>query len=322
MLADAGLPGEHDRVGAVEDRVGDVGGLRAGRPGVLHHRLQHLRGHDHRLAGLAAHLDRRLLHDRHLLERQLHAQVAAGDHHAVERLDDPREVLHRLGLLDLGQDRDPSTDLVHDRVHVVDVVARCARTTGSTMSTPIRRAQRRSSLSLSDSAGTLTATPGEVDALVVADRPTLDHAGAHAGADDVDDLELDLAVVDQDGVAGVAVVGQALVGGAALRHVAEDVLGRDRELGPVDERDRPVGEAPEPDLGTLQVRDDAHAPVELLGGTPHVGVGLGVHRVLTVGHVQARDVHARLDELLDLLVGGGGRTQGAHDLRSTHGDEQ
>ena len=55
---------------------------------------------------LAGGLDGPLLHQRHLLQRQLHAEVAAGDHDAVERVDDRLELVDRLGLLDLGDDRD------------------------------------------------------------------------------------------------------------------------------------------------------------------------------------------------------------------------
>ena len=49
--AGGGLAGEHQRVGAVEHRVGDVRRLGAGRARLLHHRLEHLRRDDHRLAG-------------------------------------------------------------------------------------------------------------------------------------------------------------------------------------------------------------------------------------------------------------------------------
>ena len=41
---------------------------------------------------------------RHLLERQLDAEVAARDHHAVGRADDALDVLERRVLLDLGDD--------------------------------------------------------------------------------------------------------------------------------------------------------------------------------------------------------------------------
>ena len=65
-----------------------------------------------------------LLHQRHLVERQLDAEVAAGHHDAVERVDDRLEVVDRLRLLDLGEHRAADALLVHDRVDELDVVGR------------------------------------------------------------------------------------------------------------------------------------------------------------------------------------------------------
>ena len=53
---------------------------------VLDHRLEDLGRDDDRLGLAAGHLDGALLDDRHLLERQLDAEVTAGDHDAVEGL--------------------------------------------------------------------------------------------------------------------------------------------------------------------------------------------------------------------------------------------
>ena len=122
--ADAGLARQHHRVGAVEHRVGDVGRLGPGRARMGDHRLEHLGRDDHRLGVVAADLDRPLLHDRHLLERHLDAEVAARDHDAVEGEHDLFEPVDRLGLLDLGDDRAVDADLVHDLVHELDVFGR------------------------------------------------------------------------------------------------------------------------------------------------------------------------------------------------------
>ena len=129
VLPHARLAGEHHGVGAVEDRVRDVGGLRAGRPRVGDHRLEHLGRHDHRLGVAAGLVDHPLLQERHVLERALHPEVAAGHHERVERLDDLVEVVDRLRLLDLGDDRQHHAFLAHDRAHVVDVGGASARRT-------------------------------------------------------------------------------------------------------------------------------------------------------------------------------------------------
>ena len=47
-VADRGLAGEHDAIGLLVDRVGDVGDLGAGRDRLADHRLEHVRGDDHR----------------------------------------------------------------------------------------------------------------------------------------------------------------------------------------------------------------------------------------------------------------------------------
>ena len=88
VVAHGGLAGKHYRIGAVKDRVGHVAGLGPGRPGVGPHRVEHVgRGHD-RLAGRPRRRDQPFLHVGHLFQRDFHAQVAAGHHDPVERLDD------------------------------------------------------------------------------------------------------------------------------------------------------------------------------------------------------------------------------------------
>ena len=68
-------------------------------------------------------------------------------------------------------------------------------------STPSRRAKRRSSSSLSDSAGTLTATPGRDRPLLLDTSPPSTTRQTTSGALDADDGERELAVVDEQPVA-------------------------------------------------------------------------------------------------------------------------
>ncbi len=88
---------QHHGIGPVIDRIGNVGDFGAGRCGAFDHAFQHLRGHDHRLAQLRASLTMRLLQWRHFFGQQLHAQIAARDHHSVGQFDDFVEALTAIG---------------------------------------------------------------------------------------------------------------------------------------------------------------------------------------------------------------------------------
>ena len=114
------------------------------------------------------------------------------------------------------------------------------------MSAPVRMAQRRSASSFSVRAGRETGDARQVDALVAGHRTGHDDLGVHVVALDLGDLEADLAVVDQDRVARVAVARQALEGGGGDVLVALDVaaisgddeLLAERSAGPCPRRRR------------------------------------------------------------------------------------
>ena len=88
ILAGSRLAGEHDRAGAVVDRVRDVGGLGAGRARAVDHGFKHLGGGDDALAEETAAGNKILLHRRQPVKRHLDAHVAAGDHDAFAVLAD------------------------------------------------------------------------------------------------------------------------------------------------------------------------------------------------------------------------------------------
>mmetsp|Transcript_89723 Transcript_89723/g.175578 ORF Transcript_89723/g.175578 Transcript_89723/m.175578 type:complete len:379 (-) Transcript_89723:226-1362(-) len=114
--------GEHHAIRAVQDRVRHIAGLGASRPGQIDHGLQHLRGRDHRLPHHVAPRDHHLLRQEHLLRRDLHAQVAPGNHDAVAGLHDGVEILQALLVLDLRDDLDAApaqAEGIADELHIV-----------------------------------------------------------------------------------------------------------------------------------------------------------------------------------------------------------
>ena len=179
-------------------------------------------------------------------------EVAAGDHDAVERVDDLFEGVDRLRLLDLRDDRDLAALLGHDLEDPVDVrgVAheRQRDVVGAELEAPAQVG-----FVLLRQRGHVDGDAGEVDALVVRDRAGDDALGLHLDAVGLEDLDLDLAVVDQQEVAGRHVVRQALEGRADEVLGADDVLGRDRQDVADLEVVRTGLELAEADLRPLQV---------------------------------------------------------------------
>ena len=317
VLAHARLTREHDRVGAVQDGVGDVAGLGARGNRVVDHRLEHLRRDDDGLGHAAAEFDGALLHDRNGFQRQFDAQIAAGDHDSVECVDDLLEVVDGLRLLDLGDDGDVTPLLGHDHVHALHVLGAAHERQGDQVGADAQT-PAEVGLVLLGQRGNGDRDAGKVDALVVGDGAGDDDLGRDHDAVGLDDLDLDLAVVDQEVVARLDVVREALERRRDDLLGAGDVLGGDLE----DVADREivgaVGELAEADLGSLQVDEHGDGAAGILRGFANVGEARLVNGVIAVAEVHARDVDTRLDDRPHLLVRGGGGSQGGDDLGASH----
>src|SRR5690606_30217831 len=160
---------------------------------------------------------------------------------------------------------------------------------------------------------------GKVQTLVVRDRSRHLHAGDDPGAVDLEDTHGDLAVVDEDPVARLAVSGKPLIAGGDQLLGAGHVLSGDGEDVPFGELLGAAREVAETDLRALEVHQHRDGTAGRLGGVAHVAVD---HLVLLGGAVRAvdpSDVHTGVDEFLDLLGRRRGRADRADGLRSTHG---
>src|SRR5665647_936079 len=194
-------------------------------------------------------LDGSLLHDRDHLERQLDPQVTASDHEAVKRFDDLDQVVHRLRLLDLGDDRDRATLLRHDPRDVVVVGGAADEGQGDEVGAQAKGPAQV----LLVLGGHADGNARQVEALVVGDRPTYLDPGDHPRTLDSGDPDSDPTVVDQDPVADPRVARQALVRGRGELLGPRHVLGGDGEHVALVEVHLVFSEAAEADLRTLQV---------------------------------------------------------------------
>jgi hypothetical protein len=295
MPSDAGLAGQHHRVSAVQHRVGHVGGLGPGRPRVLDHRLEHLGRDDCRLGRLPARLRGPLLHQRHPLQRHLHAEVAAGHHDPVERGQHRGQLGDRLRLLQLGQHRNGPALLGQHRPDRPGVGRRPdERQRGQVH--PEREREPQVLGVLAGQRRLAHRDPGQGQALVIGHRAAFGHLADHVGSADGDDHQPHVAVVDQQPVARRDVVGQPRVRRRHPPRGAGLVLGGDRDPVAGAPLDRAVGEPAEAHLRALQVGEQADRAAGPLGRRPHPLDRLLVFGVGAVAEVEPGHVHARLDQ--------------------------
>ena len=230
VVADGRLAGEHQRGGAVEDRVRDVARLGARRLGLVHHRLEHLRRGDHRLPDLEAAEDDPLLQQRHERRADLDAEVAARDHDRVGLLEHVVEDVDRLRLLDLRDHVRVRARLLDQRAQVAHVRGRADEGERDEVDVDPERELEVARV-LHRQRRDRDRDPRQVDALVRGDPPADDDGAARTAAGDLADPQPDEPVVDQDVVTGLEHVadhrrrdGQVAVGC--------ELLGADRHLLP------------------------------------------------------------------------------------------
>ena len=159
----------------------------------------------------------------------------------------------------------------------------------------------------------------QVDALVAGNRPGNDDLGVHVVAFDLGDLKTNLAVIDENRIASMAIARQALERGGSDMLVALDVVGGDDELLAFGQLDLvfTVGVLLEPtatDLRTLQINQGCDVAAGGLGGGAEVVVDLEVVFRSAVGAVQTSNVHTCFDKAGDAFQGLGSWTDGIYDL--------
>lgn len=113
----------------------------------------------------------------------------------------------------------------------------------------------------------------------------------------------------------------AVCGGAGLC-VAGNIAGGDGETLALHEVDPFVDERAQPDLGSLQIREDRYSHPGIAGGPADqvqsgLVIGLGA-----MAQVQPGNRHSTTDEFGHCLFGIRCRTKSAHNFRSTHSSER
>ena len=306
---------EHHRVGAVDDRVGHVQHLGAGRDRVVDHRLQHLGGGDDDAVVLERGADDLLLQAGQFGVADLHAQVAARHHHHVRGAGDFNEVFDGLGAFDLGDQEGVGAGGLRQRAGLVHVGRGAAEGHGQEVHAQAS-SNRDVLLVLVGERAQRQAAAEAVEALAVGQRAVGEHAGADAVAFDRQHFDRHQAVVEQQRVARMHVVDQAQVADADLAGVTRRRVGTAQQVELVagDQRHLATGELFDADLRALQVGQDADFAALFGRGFAHRRHPRRVLFGRAVGEVQAHHVDAGAHQAGKHARCVGGRAEGGEDL--------
>ncbi|GIX60969.1 uncharacterized protein BcabD6B2_04040 [Babesia caballi] len=317
VLAVGRLPRQHHTVAAVQHRVDDVRGLRPGGPREVDHGLQHLGRGDDRLGGLVAPLDHVLLRQADLLNGDFHAQVAAGDHDAVGLGDDFVDVAQALHVLDLGDNLDVPSGLAQHSPALPDIIRR------------LREGERDEveivgDCEVDDVVDVLLPQDWEVDldarqvhVLLFADGGVVEHLDYDVGVVRLSHRATQASIGDEDGAPDADRLGQQGVRARdALVVPLHLVVGRDLERLPLRKRHWLVLlEQSGSDLRPLGVQQQAQVGFRaLLHGFAHHLERLALRLVVSMGEVEAADVHSRVDEGDHRLRVGDGGSHGTDHM--------
>mmetsp|Transcript_25198 Transcript_25198/g.46798 ORF Transcript_25198/g.46798 Transcript_25198/m.46798 type:complete len:527 (-) Transcript_25198:106-1686(-) len=321
MFAVGGLAGEHDAVGSVEDGVGHVGTLGAGRTGVRDHGLEHLGRGDYRLAGDVCLPDHVLLGEEDLLGRDFHAQVAAGNHDGVGRSKDLGVVLQSLKVLDLADDFDLPVFLSEDLANLVHVGCLPDEGRGDVVDAVLASPVLDVVNVLLGEGGKVDDDAWKVHILPFSDGGIVLDTAVHFALVDLalEDGEDEGSVGDEDTLSLLDRGGEGRVGARQLALISlERVVGSEGDGLALDKVDLlPLREESRADLGTLGVQHDGDVRVLVLRGRPQSIQTRLVSVVTAVTEVESSDVHAGVDELLELRDLPARGTEGAYDLGTT-----
>ena len=259
-------------------------------------------------------MDEHLLDDRHLLQRDLHAQVAAGHHDAVAHAQDLVDVLHALHVFDLGDDGHIGAAQGAEELAHVQNVLRTAGEGGGDEVHAVLDAEGDVLAVLGAEVRHAEVHVGDVDALSVGDDAVV--------VDDADDLaggeaahgHAHQAVIDEDGGAFLDIARQVGVGDGGALGVAHHALGKQSKGLALLELDLSVFKRFQTDFRTLGIQHDGDGQVQLPPERLDAADVVQMRFVRSMRKVEPGYVHARQNQFAEDGVVLGGGAERAYDL--------
>ena len=195
--------------------------------------------------------------------RDLHAHVAAGNHHGIGKLDDVVDVFNALGVFYLGDDAYVRAAVfVQQPAHLQQVLAASDKGSRHIVEPRADAEPHVLAVDVAD-VGQGQVHARHVDALAAGHLARRHHAGDDVGVGDVLHRQLHQAVVDQNAGVALHVLRQALVRDGHDVLVAGDVPGGQRERIAGVQHDGAGGKVPQADFGAAGVQQGGDRHVQL-----------------------------------------------------------
>ena len=259
-----------------------------------------------------------LLHERHLLDRQLDPQVAAGDHDRVGRVDDLLSVGGGLWLLDLGDERDLDALFAQVLAHGLEVLAPAHEGEREEVEVHLEAGVDERDV-LGADRRERDGDVGQVEALARGHAPAHLDSREHVGVVHAVDTQAHGPVGQVEHVACVHELREARPRHGEAGGVALHGLSREDHARVARELSHAAGHWSDAQLGPRQVTEDRHLTTHrLAGGTDRRG-GLCMALLRAVGEVEPGDVHTGRDQPLEHGRLGRRRANGGDDLGRAHG---
>ena len=264
ILATGGLSGEHDRISAIKDGIGNVTGFRARGTRVLDHRFEHLCSSNDRLAPDRPALDDVLLQYGDLFGWDFHTEIATRHHHAIRNVEDVIEVVDSLRFFELGDDPRIALVVTQTPAHITHIIT-TADEADSDGIHAMFDAKFEVDLVFFGERWNADRGAWQVDAFVLAEQATVDNVTLNLAAFNGTHTQLDESIRKQDARTTLHFTGKCGERSGDGAGGAEDVLWRNDDAGAGFQRNGDaVLEAPRAYLRPLQVLQNAEAAPFLL----------------------------------------------------------
>ena len=259
-------------------------------------------------------MNQHLLNHRHLLQRNLHAQIAARHHDAVAHAQNFVDVLHALHVFNLGDDGDICASLGAENLAHIQNILRAAREGGGHKIHAVAHAKGDVLPILLAQVGHAQLHIRHVNALAVGDYAVVVHRAYDLAGGKAAHRHAHQAVVDEDGGSLMDIARQLGIGDGGALRVAHNALGAQRKGLPLHQLHLAVFKRFQADFRALGIQHNGNGQVQLLAdGLDAVDV-MQMRFVRAMGKVQPGHIHAGEDQLPQDRILLGGRAQRAYDL--------